>query len=262
MTSTDSPTSQDTFPYAYASKHLDAAVGEIRRGPLPTQLDSAFFTRAGLEGSAQSGVRRCFRAFGFTDEADTFTPRGQGLRSTGPEAQRVVLEALEGCYPHLWPRLASGEMKSEGLDDYVARHMGQSESARSSARRTLLWLVHQSGNEGVARGLEDGSGQRPSQTTTKKTPRKSRVPEQKKDASEEAPTVQSHGNTTETSGLVPQRIEAQRHLDRFGVLAQVLNVNIDSSSSPELVCEVRKLLVALFGSSEGGNGNANTRCRT
>lgn len=257
MTDDNGTAAQDSFPYAYAPRHLDAAVDEIRRGPLPTVLDPGFFTRAGLTSNAQPGVRRCFHAFGFTDETDTFTPRGQGLRSTGPEAQKVALEALEACYPYLWPRLAKGEMKPEELDNYISGHMDLAESARSSARRTLLWLVHQSGNEDVAKSLEHGGGQSSGQSTAKPRKRKAR-PSPQTNSPSDVPVEHSGGGAPDSHSPQGASVVPQPHMDRFGVLAQVLTVEIDSSSSPDLVREVRELLVTLFGSADGGERNADT----
>ena len=242
---------QDTFPYAYSPKHLEVALAEIRRGPLPTELDGSFFTRAGLQGSAPAGVRRCFTAFGFTDEADVFTSRGHKLRVAGPEAHQCVLEALEDCYPYLWPRIKSGDIDSEELDSYIAGHMDLSESARSSARKTLMWLIRHSANEDVVVSLEPTSGRSQSQTNEK--PRsKSSGASQPRDVSISPPHQPQVGRGADGTQQESVNLESQTPLDRFSVLAQVLKVNIDSSSTPELVGEVRDLLVTLIGAADKG----------
>ena len=254
MTNVTETTAQDSFPYAYAVPDLDKALSEIRQGARPSKMDNAFFTRAGVK--TPPGVLRAFREFGFIDETNGFLPLGEKLR-TPTGTHEAALAALETCYPHLWERAQNATFTLKDLDEYIAGHMDQAESARANARRTFLWLVRQSGNEHVAKRLEHSKGvsvdKSIAERKQRKDPATTRGDSSSSTSNGEVDSLAGQVNRAEGRGAL-----SKGPLDRFGVLAQVLSVNIDSSSSPELVREVRELLVTLLGIDDTGERDADT----
>ena len=257
MTNNTSSTALDSFQYAYSPKHLDATVSEIRQGSLPNKLDASLLTRAGVSESGRTGVLRSFKAFGFVDNDGVFTERGKSLRGTGSGSQKAALEALGECYPHLWPRCQRSDFDSSALGDYISSHMTQGESARDSARRTLLWLIYQSGNEDIAERLGYSEGAVSNRTKATKKVKQTQpskqggAPGRKSNDQGSNATIQH--NASEVDSLVPQV-----RVDRFGALAQILDVKIDASSSPELVREIRDLLVVLLDVGHAGGQDADS----
>ncbi|MCY3959515.1 MAG: hypothetical protein OXG65_14660 [Chloroflexi bacterium] len=223
---------------------------------MPDMLDDALLKRAGVAQGSWSGVRRCFKSFLFTDEDDGFTALGKSLRGTGPDSHKAALKALDSCYPFLWPRAQEDGFSFDELDEYVTVHMQQGEAARANARKTFVWLVRLSGNVEVANRLEP-TRESSSRQTVKKRPARISGGARKagQSSNEDSSSTQEDAQTVH---LKTANAESPQQLDRFGVLAQVLNIRIDASSSPELVREVRDLLVTLLDPERSDGHDANS----
>ena len=234
----------DNLVCASSIHNLDQAVREMRQGTVPTSLDESFLARAVVGQSSQAGVLCTFQGFGFTDDSRAFTERGKKLRDEGPGTSEAALKALQETYPYLWPRAREESFGSGDLDSYIIRGMTQGAQARSLARNTFLWLVSLSGNDEIAERYGSQSRHRGSSR-----PLHDRGGESSSSRGSSAATPGS-GDSSNPGPVGP--------LAALQSLSGVLSIHIDSNALPELVREIRELLVGLLRDIETGTGNESS----